>query len=467
MTSDLEHDLDLEHDIDAVLKAIDGGEVPTEAWLRERFPERWRELSDALDLQRHVLPSFPPGTRVGSWRIVRKLGRGSAGTVYHARSRAGESVTLKVLHPHLTMLPRVRQRFSREARAMRREGGDATLGLRGVHVVTHVGVDLHVLEMAYTEGITLASHLQNRGRLPPRECIALGIQLCQALEQLHEADIVHRDLKPSNILLESDGRVRLLDLGIAWLTDEVRRVTETGDFVGSLAYAAPEQFLHDRADPDRRVDLYALGAVLFEAATGTIPWSRSGVSARTVLGPPSPRVLEPAIPEALDRCVRSLLRPRAAQRPASAQSVRDTLRNIDLAAASTPPPCPHDLDMLDECFDLAEASGATLIVTGGPHAAMWAMLRLAIERLRDGDGTITVWDGVDLSLLEMLARELPELARVDPTSEAGFDLIQSFVIRRLRERARDGWLAIVTGDLHAMTPLDRALFGTIAREPRL
>ena len=209
-----------------------------------------------------ALPEAPPVAEVAAlfpnFEVVRLIGRGGMGAVYQARQRSLErDVALKVLLPGRAEDPEMAARFSQEARLL------ATLrhpGIVAVHDFGSVeGRSFLVLE--YVEGVTLREVLR-QGMMDPAEALRIIPPLCEALIYAHEHGVVHRDIKPENILLDLEGRPRVTDFGLAHLNGEV------GPAAGTPGYEAPEQ-KEGACDP--RVDVYALGVILYELLTGQKP----------------------------------------------------------------------------------------------------------------------------------------------------------------------------------------------------
>ncbi len=276
------------------------------------------------------------GETIGPYRLASELGSGGMGTVYlaeltrpHAGLEAGARVAVKVILPRLLEDPAVTRRFRREA-----EIGSA---VRHANVVrtfdvgseTRDGREVHYLVMEYVRGQTLRSLLQAEGALPEKLCRHIGREVARGLDAIHTAGAVHRDLKPENILITHDQEVRVMDLGVARLRDEATRLTRTGAFVGSLNYASPEQIRDGGASVDGRADLFALGVVLHEAASGQHPFGRGdfGQVLRRVLMEPAPRLSAgtPEVTPFLEEVVRRLLAKDREERFPSAREVLDVL----------------------------------------------------------------------------------------------------------------------------------------------
>src|SRR5687767_9922838 len=218
------------------------------------------------------------GFRLGPYEIVAPIGAGGMGEVYRARdTRLERTVAVKVLPPHLSASPEVRQRFEREARTI------SQLSHPHICALYDVGreAETEYLVMEYLEGGTLAERLA-RGPLPLEQTLRFGIEIADALDKAHRQGIVHRDLKPGNVMLTKTG-VKLLDFGLAKafapstarsgvsLTalptqQRASNLTEEGTILGTFQYMSPEQL--EGREADARTDIFAFGAVLYEMATG-------------------------------------------------------------------------------------------------------------------------------------------------------------------------------------------------------
>lgn len=210
-----------------------------------------------------LLPGDPE--RIGGYTLLGRLGGGGMGTVFLARSAGGRVVALKTVHEHLAREPEFRIRFRLEAEAAR------TIGAR--HGATVVAADtqgaLPWLATEYLLGPSLAEAVVRHGPLPETAVRALGSRLAQALADIHGSGLVHRDLKPSNVLVTAAGP-RVIDFGIARALG-ARRLTRTGQAVGTPAYMSPEQA--GGRDHEPPGDVFALAGVLVFAATGHAPFA--------------------------------------------------------------------------------------------------------------------------------------------------------------------------------------------------
>ncbi|MHC4136195.1 MAG: protein kinase domain-containing protein [Planctomycetota bacterium] len=219
------------------------------------------------------------GEKLGPYAIQSALGSGGMGRVYKAADENGRPHALKVLHPHLLESAEALDRFRREAVIGRRVEHNNVVRTHDAGSDELNGVAHHYLVMEYVEGQTLRGLLQELGKVPEDLCRHIGCEVVRGLDAIHAVGAVHRDLKPENVLITKDHVVKVMDFGVAWLMDTVLKLSRTGEFVGSLLYAAPEQF-EGRA-PDGRADFYSLGLVLYELATGKHPF-RTGDFAELV-----------------------------------------------------------------------------------------------------------------------------------------------------------------------------------------
>ncbi len=229
------------------------------------------------------------GTTLDKYEITQKIGEGGMATVYRARhATLDREVAVKVLHPHLSASTRNRKRFAREARAIEHLRHENIL-----EILDYSGTDSAdcYIVTEFVRGETLSELLHRCQRLPSEVTALVGIELCNALGYAHASGVLHRDVKPDNIMIREDGRVKLMDFGIARFLDE-SQVTLTGALVGSPAYMSPEQARED--DLDARSDLFSLGTVLFHLVTGTMPFSGAhpGVVLRNIIEGNRPQLTE-------------------------------------------------------------------------------------------------------------------------------------------------------------------------------
>jgi serine/threonine protein kinase/tetratricopeptide (TPR) repeat protein len=281
------------------------------------------------------------GRTLGNWRLDSVLGSGGMGTVYLATAAArglspdaGSRVAIKFIHPHLAERTGFFERFLREAEIGRR--------VRHANVVRTLDVDefvdgttrRHFLVMEYVEGRTLRALLAEVGSVPEALCRHIGREVAAALAAIHAAGAVHRDLKPDNVLVTNDHVVKVMDLGVARLADEAVQLSQTGSFVGSLLYGAPEQF-DGAAEIDARADLHALGLLLYELVTGVHPFAHDDfrVVIRRIANDVPRRLgeIDPQIAPFFEEVVHALLAKKPEDRLASAEEL---LRVLDAGEES-------------------------------------------------------------------------------------------------------------------------------------
>ncbi len=207
------------------------------------------------------------GQELGPYTIDRELGSGGMGSVYRATC-GDEVVALKIVHAHLLDTADAVERFRREVAI------GQTIDHPNVVRTFGGGEDdgRHYLAMEVVEGQTLDALLDELGCVPEELCRHIGREVCQGLDAIHAEGTIHRDMKPGNVLITPDHVVKIMDLGVARSMDDALRLSQTGAFVGSLHYAAPEQFQGGGKGLDARVDLHALGLVLYELASGVNPY---------------------------------------------------------------------------------------------------------------------------------------------------------------------------------------------------
>jgi eukaryotic-like serine/threonine-protein kinase len=260
------------------------------------------------------------GTKLGPYEIQSPLGAGGMGEVYRAKdTRLDRIVAVKILPSHLSDHPEAKQRFEREARAISSLNHPNICTL---HDVGHQdGIDFLVME--FLEGETLADRLR-KGPLPTDQVLRYGIEICEGLERAHKSGVVHRDLKPGNVMLTKTG-AKLMDFGLAKATPGAapasslsmtmsrpsadQPLTAQGTIVGTFQYMSPEQT--EGKEADARSDIFALGAVLYEMATGKRAFTgksqASIVAAILASEPPPISAVQPMSPPALEQVVKSCL----------------------------------------------------------------------------------------------------------------------------------------------------------------
>src|SRR5947208_11434642 len=305
-----------------------------------RDPGRKRSISapsfDSIDDSR-----FVPGTMLAErYRIAGLVGRGGMGEVYRADDlKLSQPVALKFLPEHLLSDGAALARFHREVRVARQ------VSHKNVCRVYDIGEvdDRHFLSMEFIKGEELSSLLRRIGRLPQDKAIQIARQMCAGLAAAHDVGVIHRDLKPSNVMIDGDGNARILDFGLAGLTEEF---SDDEIRAGTPAYMSPEQL--DGRTFTVRSDIYSLGLVLYELFTGRKAFEAPTLGElvklrRSDTTPTTPseivKDLDPLIEKVIDRC----LKKDSEDRPSSALQVAAALPGGDpiaaaLAAGETPSP---------------------------------------------------------------------------------------------------------------------------------
>ena len=240
---------------------------------------------------------FNIGDKVGDYEVLGVLGSGGMGAVYKVRNTISDRIeAMKVLLPNLDSEPELADRLLREIKVQ------ASLdhpNIAALHTAQRVGNQLLMI-MEYVEGTTLDQRMKS-GPLPIPEAVAYVSQVLSALSYAHACGLVHRDIKPSNMMLTADGKIMLMDFGIAKLTAD-RQLTQSGRTLGSLYYMSPEQ-IQGVTTLDARSDLYSLGVSLYEMVTGRRPFQ--GDSEYSVMAghlqqvPVAPIEIDPRLPAAL------------------------------------------------------------------------------------------------------------------------------------------------------------------------
>ena len=350
-----------------------------------------------------------PGTRLGPYEIIALLGAGGMGEVYRAKdTRLARTVAIKIISATLAAGPEARERFEREAHAVASLNHPHICAL--FDVGQHDGIEFLVME--HLEGESLAARLA-RGPLPLDQVLRIAIEIASALNAAHRQGIVHRDLKPGNVMVTRAG-AKLLDFGlakrnelqpvriandVAGLPTREAPLTADGTLVGTFNYMAPER-LHGR-DADARSDLFALGAVIYEMATGRRAFDggtpASVVAAILERDPPTLATLQPLTPPALDRLVARALAKDPEERWQTAKDLLAELQWIAGTGSGTAHPALTGDRIRSTTRGkwrgqlLAAAVGAAIVVVAAV-AAVWMQARatppVQYEQLTFRRGTI-------------------------------------------------------------------------------
>jgi serine/threonine protein kinase len=281
--------------------------------------------------------SAPPSTlpALRDYEVLEKIGAGSMAAVYKARAReSGDLVALKVALPAVADNPVLLKRFQEEFRV------GSTLLHPGLVRALEFGQEgpLHYLVMEFVEGVDLWQRLHEGGPLAEAEAVGVIVQVARALHEAHRHGIIHRDVKPDNILLTPGGTAKLGDLGLIKDLEGELGLTQTGRGLGTPNFIAPEQF-SDARDAGVTCDVYSLGATLYMAVTGELPFHSRSLAAtlkkkvNNQLVPP--RDLVPSLSERLDWTIRRAVQANPRQRHGSCLEFIAALTG---AGAATDPP---------------------------------------------------------------------------------------------------------------------------------
>jgi formylglycine-generating enzyme required for sulfatase activity/predicted Ser/Thr protein kinase/pimeloyl-ACP methyl ester carboxylesterase len=298
---------------------------------------------EAVAKERASTPAGPLiGQKLGHYQLLSLLGVGGMGEVYRAEDlKLGRQVALKFLPPDTVFDTQARRRFLREARA--------ASALNHPNIVTIHAIEesegLDFIVMEYVEGETLKANIE-RGPMELQQVITLGLQVADAAEAAHQAGIIHRDLKPANILVTPQDKAKVLDFGLAKRFQptasekakpdaaSMSGLTSAGIIVGTVAYMSPEQTRGEEVDA--RSDIFSLGCVLYEAATGRRPFD--GPSALAIMheiatvDPPSPSTTQPGLPPEFDSIIQRALAKEKGERYGSAAELAEELKGLSLTA---------------------------------------------------------------------------------------------------------------------------------------
>ncbi len=323
------------------------------------------------------------GTKLGPYEIQGAVGAGGMGEVYRARdSRLERTVAIKIVTAEIGAGAELRERFELEARTIS--------NLSHPHICTlydvgrHDGTDFLVME--YLEGETLEKRLE-RGPLPPEQVLKIAIEIADALGAAHRQGIIHRDLKPGNVMLTKSG-AKLMDFGLAKLRQEQvpavaaltemataanKKLTAEGMIVGTFQYMAPEQL--EGGEADARSDIFALGEVIYEMATGRPAFSgrtKASLIASILSSDPKPiNEVAPMTPPALDRVIRTCLAKDPDERWQTAHDVRLQLQWIAEAGSKAGVPAPVAARKRNRERLLAGAAGLALLLAVVLGLAYW------------------------------------------------------------------------------------------------
>ena len=360
------------------------------------------------------------GSTISRYRVLERLGGGGAGVVYKAEDLKLERlVALKFLSTYRSANEADKRRFLREARA--------SSALDHPNICTVYEIDETedgrlFIAMAFCEGETLKRKVE-RGRSAVAEAVRIAAQIASGLAAAHAKGIVHRDVKPANVIVAPDGRLKIVDFGIAKLADQ-SRLTRDGTAVGTAGYMAPEQIRGEAIDP--RTDVWALGVVLYEMVTGRTPFpgdnDHDRIRAILTRDPgcrwPS---CGPGVPAQLERIVARALAKRPADRYPDMEAMREELRRAGRQprhAGAAREPRPH---AARHPLALPSAIGGTAALGDADHLSGARSPTTACVDYIGGGGMGVVYKAEDLRLDRTVALKFlpPELTR-DPEAKVRF-----------------------------------------------
>lgn len=287
------------------------------------------------DSQEHAVRSVLPELR-GHYRIIRLIGEGGSGAVYEAEQTSPRrAVALKALRPGRTS-HRALRRLEFEAQVLARLQHPAIAQVFEAGVADSEHPDQAFIAMELVRGVSLTAHARLK-QLGLKERLGLFLEICAGVAHAHQRGIIHRDLKPANILVDENGRPRILDFGVARVTDESfgidASITQQGQIVGTLQYMSPEQAWGDPSAIDTRSDVYALGAILFELLTERVPLELDGLPLAAALDrvrsehPPLAGDLRPELRGDIETIIARAMDPERDRRYSSVIALSDDIRN--------------------------------------------------------------------------------------------------------------------------------------------
>lgn len=343
-----------------------------------------------------------PGTRLGPYEIVSRIGAGGMGEVWRANdTRLGRSVAVKILPGEFASNAQLRTRFEREARTISL--------LNHPHICTLFDVGEDYLVMELLEGETLADRL-GKGPLPIAEVLRYGTQIADALDKAHRQGVVHRDLKPANVMLTRAG-AKLLDFGLAKSAGglevnlegatEHRPLTQEGTILGTFQYMAPEQL--EGQSVDHRTDIFALGTLLYEMASGRRAFdgkTKTSLIAAIVTAEPQPlSQLQPLAPPALEHVIRKCLAKDPEERWQSAHDIAEELRWISEAGsqAGVTSAAAASRRVARSTIIVAAVAGWMLAIAAA--VVIWSLRARLDQRSRPMHSEIAAPDGVRIGVI--------------------------------------------------------------------
>lgn len=286
--------------------------------------------------QNETAESLTPGSFVGPFRVVKTLGQGGMGTVYKAlHSETNQTVALKLLSRSVKTTDETIQRFQRESQI--------AASINHPHSTFVYQAGQHqgqfYITMELMTGGTLSDVVHQQGAIPVDQAVDFVLDIISGLQAAHNAGIVHRDLKPSNCFLDERGRVKIGDFGLAKSFMSESNLTQTGTFMGTPQYAAPEQLR--ASDVDERADIYAIGGTLFYLLSGRAPFVGNAAQVIASIAsekPPKVKTLASGVPGELSRVIHQTLEKDPARRPENLEELRQLLLPFSTRGATPADP---------------------------------------------------------------------------------------------------------------------------------
>jgi eukaryotic-like serine/threonine-protein kinase len=376
--------------------------------------------------------ALEPGRVLGNrYEILQILGEGGMGAVYKAMDRELERlVAIKVIRPELARYPDVLQRFKQELILARQ------VTHRNVIRIFDLGEaeGIKFITMEYIEGRDLKSQIREKGKFESKAAVEIMAQVCRALEAAHSEGVIHRDLKPQNIMVDSQGKVSVMDFGIARSMDMGGGMTQTGALVGTIEYMSPEQARGETLDA--RSDLFSLGIIFYEVLTGTSPFvaetAMASLYKRIKETPRPPIELSPQMPRVLNNVVLRCLETDREKRYASAAEILNDLeiwQGTRVGTVAAPAQARFPIQKLAGDWKWIASAAALLLLAAaglwlrGKFASVGASqnspvtpeVSLAILPFHNASGDASL-DWLGASLADMLSTDVGESAHMRTVS---------------------------------------------------
>jgi serine/threonine protein kinase/tetratricopeptide (TPR) repeat protein len=289
------------------------------------------EVTETLETPKEELTTG--STFAGRYQIIEELGKGGMGKVYKVHdTKIKEKIALKLIKPEIAKDKKTLERFSNELKFARK------IRHKNICQMFDLGEDrgTHFITMEFVEGQDLKKLIRQSGQLAIGTTINMAKQVCDGLVEAHSSGVVHRDLKPSNIMIDADGNARIMDFGIA-RSIEGKGITGAGVMIGTPEYMSPEQV--EGKEVDQRSDIYSLGVILYEMATGRVPFEGDtpftvGVKHKSEF-PQNPKEINTQIPDDLNNVILKCLEKDKEKRYQKAGEVRSELESIEKGIPTT------------------------------------------------------------------------------------------------------------------------------------